>query len=208
MEPNHPQRIISGLKTNFSIWRSYSIQKSLNHKSLVLKPQLCQIYFTNKTNTEQHTSYFITHISVPRKGKMLSTISKYKVRQTKHMFRRLFIIRGHSTREPASIVCNQEEGDLFYSTGLHRNRRYPQLTQDKLERGFGEKKSEWTRTVEISTEEIPGSRKHGALRPQAAGVALCLYTDLLPTLKGDPFSCVFSIDGALISASAAPRCGA
>ena len=34
------------------------------------------------------------------------------------------------------------------------------------------------------------------------------YTDLLQALKGEPLSSVFSSDGPLISASAAPHCGA
>ena len=52
---------------------------------------------------------------------------------------------------------------------------------------------EWTRRVETSKEEIPVSKRimHG----------------LLQALKGEPLSSVFSPDGALISASAAPHCG-
>ena len=33
------------------------------------------------------------------------------------MFGSLFILREHSTREPASIVCDSEQGDLFHSEG-------------------------------------------------------------------------------------------
>ena len=35
------------------------------------------------------------------------------------MCRSLFIIRGHSTREAALTVSNDEQGDLFYSAGPH-----------------------------------------------------------------------------------------
>ena len=28
---------------------------------------------------------------------------------------------SYSTREPASVGCNNEQGDLFYSVGPHRN---------------------------------------------------------------------------------------
>ena len=35
-------------------------------------------------------------------------------------------------------TCNQQ-GDLFYSAGLHRNQCEPQLTQEKLVREFGGK---------------------------------------------------------------------
>ena len=62
-----------------------------------------------------------------------------------------------------------------------------------LEKNAGE----WTRRVEISKEGIPGSkRKH-----------VWLYTDLLQALKVERLSSVFSPDGTLISASAAPHCG-
>ena len=47
------------------------------------------------------------------------------------MFWNLFIFRGHSAREPASVVSNGEQGDLFYSAGLHRIRCKPELTQEK-----------------------------------------------------------------------------
>ena len=52
----------------------------------------------------------------------------------------IFIFRGHSTREPASVVCDDEQGDLIYSADPHRNRCKPQITQGKLEREiFGTK---------------------------------------------------------------------
>ena len=52
-----------------------------------------------------------------------------------------------------------QQGDLFYSAGRHRNQFSPQLTQEKLRRGFGGNAGEWTRRVEISKEEIPGSKR-------------------------------------------------
>ena len=76
------------------------------------------------------------------------------------MFWSLFIFRGDSTRElPVSVVCNDEQGDLFYSAGPHRNRYQPELTQEKLGRGFGKNAGEWTRRVQISKEEIPGKKR-------------------------------------------------
>ena len=48
----------------------------------------------------------------------------------------LLIFRGHSTRQSASIVCNNEQSDLFYSASEHRNRCWAQLTQEKLGKGF------------------------------------------------------------------------
>ena len=64
-------------------------------------------------------------------------------------------------------------------------------------RGFGKNAGEWTRRVEISKEEIPGSKR-------------CIYGYILTysrLLKGEHLSSVFSTDGTLISASAAPLCG-
>ena len=43
----------------------------------------------------------------------------------------LFIFRRHSPREPAKIVCDNEQGDLFYSEGPQGKFRQPQLTQFK-----------------------------------------------------------------------------
>ena len=62
---------------------------------------------------------------------------------------------------------------------------------------FWKNAGEWAGRVEISGEEIPGSK-------------WSMYgynTDLLQALKGDRLSSVFSPDGTLISASAAPHCG-
>ena len=75
------------------------------------------------------------------------------------MFWSLLIFRGHSTREPASVVCNVKQGDLFCSVGPYRNRPWPQPTQEKLGRGFGKNAGEWTGRVEISKEEIPDSKR-------------------------------------------------
>ena len=52
-----------------------------------------------------------------------------------------------------------QQGDLFYSAGLHRNRCQPQPTQEKIGRGFGKNAGEWTGRVEMSKEEIPGSKR-------------------------------------------------
>ena len=81
------------------------------------------------------------------------------------MFWSLFL--GNTTREPASVVCDDEQDDLFYSMGPHGNRCQPQLTQEKLRRSLGEKNaSEWTVRVEIRKEKISSSNSS-------------TYTDLL-----------------------------
>ena len=63
---------------------------------------------------------------------------------------------------------------------------------------FWKNADEWTGRVEISNEEIPGSKR---------SMHVWLYTDLLQDLKGERLSSVFSPDGTLISASAAPHYG-
>ena len=52
------------------------------------------------------------------------------------MFWSLFTFRGNSTQEPASVVCNNEHGDLFCSGSPQRNRCQPQPTQEKIGRGL------------------------------------------------------------------------
>ena len=58
------------------------------------------------------------------------------------------------------------QGNLFYLAGLHKNQCYPQVTQEKLGRGFGKNAGEWTGRVEISKEELPGGRRsmHGYIQ--------------------------------------------
>ena len=50
------------------------------------------------------------------------------------------------------------QGDLFYSAGLHRNHVLATANTRKIGRGFGKNAGEWTSSVEISKEEIPGSK--------------------------------------------------
>ena len=51
------------------------------------------------------------------------------------------------------------QGDLFYSAGLHRNHVLATANTGKIARGFGKNAGEWSRRVEISKEEIPGSKR-------------------------------------------------
>ena len=73
----------------------------------------------------------------------------------------LFIFRGHLTRELASIVCDVEQGELLWiHTGICVG-----YSQHRLGRGFAttttttKNEGEWPGKVEISKEEIPGSRR-------------------------------------------------
>ena len=75
----------------------------------------------------------ISHISFSQTTtQILSTISERKhTKIIKYVLKPIYIPRALNTG-----TCI-EQGDLFHSAGLHRYRCWPQLTQEKLERGFG-----------------------------------------------------------------------
>ena len=51
------------------------------------------------------------------------------------------------------------QGDLFYSASLHRNHVLATAITGEIRRDFGKNAGEWTGKVEISKEEIPGSKR-------------------------------------------------
>ena len=66
----------------------------------------------------------------------------------------LFIFRGHSTREPASSRVTYFIVRAYPGTGvIHSQRR------KKLGEVLEKKAGDWTGKVEISKEEIPGSKR-------------------------------------------------
>ena len=58
--------------------------------------------------------------------------------------------------EPTGTCLRQ--GDLFYSAGLHINHVLVTANTGEIGRGFGKHAGEWTGRVEISKEEVPGSK--------------------------------------------------
>ena len=52
-----------------------------------------------------------------------------------------------------------QQGDLFYSAGLHRNHVLATANTGEIWRGFGKNTGEWTERVEINKEEVPGSKR-------------------------------------------------
>ena len=68
-------------------------------------------------------------------------------------FEPIYIPRALKTGSPI------QQGDLFYSAGLHRNHVLAVANTGEIGRGFGKNAGEWTRRVEISKEEIPGSKR-------------------------------------------------
>ena len=80
-----------------------------------------------------------------------------------------------------------QQGDLFYSAGQHRKK-----LGEVLEKNAGE----WTGRVEISGEEIPGSKR-----------SMYGYILTYSKLKGERLSSALSTDETLISSSVAPHCG-
>ena len=64
----------------------------------------------------------------------------------------IYILRALNTG-----ICIKQ-GNLFYSAGLHRNHVLATANTGEIGRGFGKNAGEWTRRVEISKEEIPGTK--------------------------------------------------
>ena len=54
-------------------------------------------------------------------------------------------------------ICIRQ-GDIFHSAGLHRNHVLATANTGKIGRAFGKNAGEWTGSVEISKEEIPGCK--------------------------------------------------
>ena len=52
-----------------------------------------------------------------------------------------------------------KQGDLFYYARLHRNHVLATANTGNIRRGFGKNTGEWTGRIEISKEEIPGSKR-------------------------------------------------
>ena len=65
----------------------------------------------------------------------------------------LFILRGHSTREPASRRVTYFILWAYTGTGVSHSQ------QEEVRRGFGKNAGEWTGRVEISKDVIPGSKR-------------------------------------------------
>ena len=57
-----------------------------------------------------------------------------------------------------SIKCLQQ-GDLFYSAGPNRNHVLATANTGKIRRGFEKNAGEWTGRVELSKDEIHGSKR-------------------------------------------------
>ena len=51
------------------------------------------------------------------------------------------------------------QGDLFYSAGLDRNHVLATSNTGEIGRGLEKNAGEWTGRVEMSKEEIPGSKR-------------------------------------------------
>ena len=93
-EPTQPQGITSGLKINLILSPSYSFHEPFCHKS---------------SFSSNHYPNYIDNFGTQTHKISNTCLGAY------------FYSRAHSTLESASIVCNDEQGDLFYSAGPHRN---------------------------------------------------------------------------------------
>ena len=70
------------------------------------------------------------------------------------LFFSLFIFRGHSTREPASSRVTYFILQAYTGTGVSHSQLRKKMGE-VLEKNAGE----WTGRVEMSKEEIPGSKR-------------------------------------------------
>ena len=52
-----------------------------------------------------------------------------------------------------------QQGNLSYSESLHRNNVLATANTGEIRTGFGKNAGDWTVRVEISKEEIPGSKR-------------------------------------------------
>ena len=68
-------------------------------------------------------------------------------------FEPVYILRALNTG-----TCIQQ-GNLFYYAGLHRNPVLATANIGEIGRGFGKNAGEWIGRVEISKEEILGSKR-------------------------------------------------
>ena len=128
--------------------------------SLFLKPQHSVTFFVQKLT--QHNTLHISQnasISLGKKQNYIHNFATQTQKNNNTCSGTYYIFRWHSPREPASVVCNYEQGDLLYSVGPHRNQCQPQPTQKKLGGVLEKNAGEWTRRVEISKGEIRGSRR-------------------------------------------------
>ena len=71
---------------------------------------------------------------------------------TSHVFYANYIPRALNT---GTFI---RQGDLFYSAGLHRSRVLTTANTGTIGRGFGNNACERTGSVDMSMEEIPGSK--------------------------------------------------
>ena len=53
-----------------------------------------------------------------------------------------------------------QQGNLFYSAGLHRNHVLATANTGEIGGGLGKNAGEWTGRIEISKKEIPGSKRN------------------------------------------------
>ena len=148
-------------------------------------------YIRAEHKLQSISKLFIPQVIIPNTkstAQIVFTISKRKTRNTTtRVLEPIGIPRALNT---GTFI---QQGDLFYSKGLRRNRRQPQLTQERLGRGFGKM-------------QVNGLEGQKLARKKSLAVSVACI-DHLQALKREPLRSVFSSDGTLISASAAPHCG-
>ena len=165
-EPSQPQMIKTRLNTKFNLSPSHSLHKSSYHKScffslfIFRRPQhglVSQLVLSAQSTTKEYI----------RAEQKLHPITKLFISQVivlQVMFFSLYVFRGHSQQEPASgshlfLFCRptQEPAPILFCGPTQEAVSATSNTRKNWER-FWKNAGEWTGRVEISKEEIPGSK--------------------------------------------------
>ena len=103
-----------------------------------------------------------------------------------------------------TATCIQQ-GDLYYSAGLHGNRVSATANTGEIGRGFAKNAGEWTGRVEISKEEWSGQKIERLIILAAVEIFKTIFYNLLQALKRWPSTALGSLQRVtFISASAVP----
>ena len=93
----------------------------------------------------------VNHKDYIRAGHKLHSISRLFISQVIPQV--MFFEPISITRAPNSGTCIQQ-GDLFYSAGLHRNHVLATANTEEIGRGFGKHAGKWTERVEIRKKSL------------------------------------------------------
>ena len=109
---------------------------------------------TSPTHTAAPQPTTKDYIRAEHKLHTIPRLLFHKSSYHKSCFLSLFIFRRHSTREPVSNSVTYFILRAYTGTGVSHSQH-----RKKIGRGFGKNAGEWTGRVEVSRDEIPGSKR-------------------------------------------------